>query len=190
MLEILKEFDQNLFTAIHNGIQNSVFDYLLPVIRNKYTWIPLYLFFIYWCFRSRGRKAYIPVLITVALVALSDQLSAGFIKDLVQRPRPCNTPDLLPYIRNIVDCGSGYSFVSAHASNHFTLAVLFTKLFSERIRGVFISYIFYLWAGLIAFSQIYVGVHFPLDVICGAILGLALGFFGWFLVKEISGVSG
>jgi undecaprenyl-diphosphatase len=88
-------------------------------------------------------------------------------------------------VNNIVGCGKGFSFISAHATNHFAIAVFFSVLFYNQYK--WIVYIAILWAGLIAFSQVYVGVHYPFDVICGALLGSILGYIqGIFIFSKLS----
>ena len=185
MLERLESIDFKIFKLIHLDGQNALFDAFLPYMRDKYMWIPLYLFFIIWCIIKFRNKAWIPVLFTIGAVALSDQLSANLIKGIFERLRPCNTPELQGVIRPLVQCGSGYSFVSAHAANHFTLAVLFTYVFTGENTWKVMNFIFYFWAASICYAQVYVAVHFPFDVLSGAILGLGLGFTFLFFIKRL-----
>jgi undecaprenyl-diphosphatase len=104
---------------------------------------------------------------------LSDQISVNVIKPFFHRLRPCNNPFLSDTVHLLVECGSGYSFPSAHAANHFSMGVFSAVTLGLHARWVWIAAI--LWATLVSFAQVYVGVHFPLDVTCGALLGAAIG---------------
>ena len=119
----------------------------------------------------------------VAAVICADQFSAGLIKEWAQRLRPCNEPSLSALIRPIVPCGSGYSFISSHATNHFALAVFFSWFFKSISNWKPYHWIFYFWAFSICFAQVYVGVHYPFDVILGAIAGLLIGRILLYLTK-------
>ncbi|MBR9861497.1 phosphatase PAP2 family protein [bacterium] len=175
MIEALTAFDIQFFKWIHLGLANDVFDYVLPIIRNKYTWIPLYLLFVFFIFKKYRWKGVILLIIAGLSVTIADQVSASVIKPMFERLRPCNNPDLSSIIRPLVDCGSGYSFLSSHATNHTALAVLFTWFFNANFNYKKFHFIFYSWAALICLAQVYVGVHYPLDVISGAILGFIIG---------------
>ncbi|MFM8490295.1 MAG: phosphatase PAP2 family protein, partial [Bacteroidota bacterium] len=106
-------------------------------------------------------------------VGLADFTSGTLIKKNVQRVRPCNDPSMEMMIIERVPCGSGYSFTSNHSANHFAIASFLIVLFGHTGRAF--RYAAVLWAGSIAFSQVYVGVHYPLDVACGALLGILIG---------------
>jgi undecaprenyl-diphosphatase len=107
-------------------------------------------------------------------VLLTDQISSGLIKNFVQRPRPCFDPNFYSQVRLLLDhCSGGYSFTSSHATNHYGIAAfLFATLGSYFGHW---KYLLFVWASLICYAQVYVGVHYPLDVIVGAILGYIIG---------------
>lgn len=184
MIQELIQIDIQWFKAIHNGLANDLFDHLMPILRNKLTWIPLYAVFLFYSIKKYGVKSWVILLGTILTVLIADQVSAGLIKESVQRLRPCNDPHLQSYIRRLVDCGSGYSFISAHATNHFAVSVLFTWFFGEINNWSGFKFLFYVWAGLIAFAQVYVGVHFPLDVLVGMLTGLLIGNIMLLLIKN------
>lgn len=183
MIEAIKEFDQQLLLAINNGLKSAFLDMVCPFMRYKSNWYPLYIVLVFVSFKQWGKRGWWVLGAAIALVLVSDQLSANLIKNTVQRIRPCNTPGLKGLLHTIVGCSAidNYSFVSAHATNHFAIAVFFGQLLKTKFPWM-------IWAGLvwaagIAFSQVYVGLHFPLDVICGGILGSTLG---WIAAKFIN----
>ena len=175
MIDALIQIDRDWFIAIHHGTACGVLDTILPFFREKTNWIPLYLFFAFMAiYKFKLRGLYV-VLAAAVTVLLADQFAAGFMKPTFERLRPCNDYYFENQIRQLVHCGSGYSFISAHATNHFALAVVFTWFFRHISASSCIKWIFYAWAAIIAYAQIYVGVHYPLDVLAGAVSGLLIG---------------
>jgi undecaprenyl-diphosphatase len=153
--------DKQLFTFIHHSIAN-------PLV-----WIPLYAFLLFWVLRYHLAHAIKFILLSAATVAFTDYVSASVLKEFFKRSRPCHAPELQPIIRNILDCGGMYGFPSSHASNHFGMAAFWfgAVLYMTGKKWHWVWF----WAGLICFAQVYVGKHYPFDVLCGAILGLAAG---------------
>jgi undecaprenyl-diphosphatase len=174
MLEQLIQFDQNLFFTINHGLSNSFFDWLMPALRNRFFWTPLYLFIIIFSIRNYGKQGWIMILFLGLTFGCTDFISSSLIKPTVQRLRPCNDPEIKSDVKNLIDCGSGYSFPSSHASNHFGLAVFLIVMFFSKWK--LILPIGLLWAASISFAQVYVGVHYPVDILAGAILGGMIGF--------------
>lgn len=174
MLEQLIQFDQNLFFTINHGLSNSFFDWLMPALRNRFFWTPLYLFIIIFSIRNYGKQGGIMILFLGLTFGCTDFISSSLIKPTVQRLRPCNDPEIKSDVKNLIDCGSGYSFPSSHASNHFGLAVFLIVLFFSKWK--LILPIGLLWAASISFAQVYVGVHYPIDILAGAMLGGMIGF--------------
>jgi undecaprenyl-diphosphatase len=171
MLAEILELDWLLFKFINNDLSNPLFDFLMPLFREKKFWIPLYLllaFFIIQKYKYQSIGIFILILITLLIC---DQLSSGFIKNIFLRLRPCNNSDFSDKVRLLVNCGSGYSFPSSHATNHFAFAMFFYRLYLNKwilVLGMF-------WAAIISFAQVYVGVHYPVDVFAGMLLGLFIG---------------
>lgn len=185
MIETLKNIDTEWFLAINTGMQNAFWDSVCPFMRNQKNWYVLYVMILWVCYRKWKNKSIWVLGGAALLVLISDQVSANLIKNTVQRLRPCNEPMLSGMVHNIVGCGKGYSFISAHATNHFAIAIFFSVLFYPTYKWV--PYIAVVWAALIAFSQVYVGVHYPFDVICGAVLGVLLGYIGGrFISKNLN----
>ncbi|HCN82468.1 MAG TPA: phosphatase PAP2 family protein [Sphingobacteriaceae bacterium] len=175
MLETLLHFDQQLFFAINHGLSNPFFDWLMPILRNRYFWSPLYLFVVIYFIRQYGRTGIILIIMLALTFALTDSVSSRFIKAAVERPRPCNDPIIKTQVNSLVGCGTGYSFPSSHAANHFGLAMF--MIIACYHKWKWILPVSLLWAFSIVFAQVYVGVHYPIDITAGAILGCLIGYF-------------
>ena len=166
--------DHLLFRFFNSLIANSFFDIIMPLIRFGPVWIPLYIFFgVFLIYNFRLKGLYIILFGAIAVLA-SDQFCAAFLKPLVHRLRPCYDPDLAGQVRLLLSsCGGQFSFPSNHASNHFTIALFLISILPHDIK--WLKPLLLSWAFSVAFAQVYVGVHFPLDVICGAIIGSMIG---------------
>jgi len=174
MLDALQHIDNELFLFL-NGLHNSFFDFLMYWISNRFIWIVLYLWLLYLLVKKYpGKQAILVIIMVALLITVSDQLTV-FLKNWFQRPRPCHNEDLAGMIHVVKDvCGGPYGFVSGHAANSFALAVFLIPLLSDRIPFFKPAILF--WAGAIAYSRVYLGVHYPGDIIAGALLGFFLGF--------------
>ncbi|TDG36044.1 phosphatase PAP2 family protein [Pedobacter changchengzhani] len=173
MIEKIQHFDANLFLKINRGMANPFFDWLLPLMRNPYFWAPLYIFIIAFCIIQYKKTGCYLIAVLLLTVGLSDLTASRIIKPLVSRPRPCNEITLVNDIMPRVRCGTGLSFPSAHATNHFAIAVFLIFVFYSRWKAILP--IGLAWAAIISFSQIYVGVHYPIDVVAGSLLGICIG---------------
>ncbi len=182
-MHAILSLDAALFHFINTGMSNPVFDALLPLCREKWLWTPLYLFLATFFLLNYDRKGWIIILTMVLAIGLADFTSSALVKKNVRRLRPCNDPAMV--VQQRVSCGSGYSFTSSHAANHFAAAVFMIGILGNQRRWIRPAAL--IWAGLIAFSQVYVGVHYPLDVLGGALLGAAIG---WWAIKTLSLFSG
>ncbi|MBN4052018.1 phosphatase PAP2 family protein [Cytophagaceae bacterium AH-315-L13] len=182
MFDSILELDYQLFFLINGAWTNSFFDWILPLFRNKYFWFPLYLFLIVFFIVNYKKRGLVVILFMLLAVALSDQISSSIVKPIFQRIRPCNEESISDLVRNLVRCGSGYSFTSSHAANHFSIAVFLIMLFFRKYKWLLPLGI--CWAASISYAQIYVGVHYPLDILAGAFMGSVIGLLtGWFSVK-------
>lgn len=182
MLNQLIDIDQEIFLAINQGLSNPFFDWLLPILRNPYTWAPMYLFLVIFFIRTYGKMGVLVVAFTLINFGASDGISSHLIKKNVQRVRPCNDLAFKEQVNLRVRCGSGYSFTSSHATNHFAMAFFWIALFRRRWKHAL--WLGVTWAALISFSQIYVGVHYPADILAGAILGIAIGLTTGYLFNR------
>jgi membrane-associated phospholipid phosphatase len=183
MIESLQQFDVELFLKIHRGLANPFFDWLLPLMRNRFFWAPLYLFIVVFCFIEYKKKGWYIIGMLLFTFAIGDVVASRLIKPFVARLRPCNDLSLVNDIIHRVPCGSGYSFPSAHATNHFAIAIFLIFVFYHRWKPILP--IGLAWAFVISFSQIYVGVHYPIDTMVGAVLGTAIGLFTSRLYKKL-----
>lgn len=173
-LEYLKLLDTWLFLKINHDWNTPFLDSIFPWWRDQNTWTPLYLFLFFFVILNFGWRS-IPWLVAIALTAtLTDQISSTFLKNWINRPRPCNDPFLMYYTRLLLGrCPSSGSFTSSHAANHFGAAVFFYLTLKPWFKKW--GYLFFVWAATVSYGQMYIGVHYPLDVIGGALIG---GFIG------------
>ena len=178
-----------MFLWLNQRLVNPVFDAVMPMLRDSYFWTPLYLFLIVFVFSNFGRKGWWWLLAFLATVALTDLTGTYVFKETIQRLRPCNEPTLAGQVRLVIrSCPGGYSFLSNHAANHTGLATFLVFSFG-RIFHPWV-YVFYLWAVLISFAQIYVGAHYPLDILGGAALGMLSGYFTALVYRRFVGQPG
>jgi undecaprenyl-diphosphatase len=174
MLEELKSIDTGVFLFL-NSKHNAFFDFIMYWASDRWIWIPFYVILFYFLFRSFGNKAVLIVLLAGIMITLSDQMSSAVIKDLVQRPRPCHETALIDQVHLVKGyCGGAFGFVSSHASNSFALSLFLIFISQGKLKVMHIALICY--ATLVSYSRIYLGVHYPGDVLGGMMLGLLLSF--------------
>ena len=171
-------FDTELFLFL-NGLHADWLDPIMTFISGKLTWTPFYLILLYLVIKNYKKQSVLIILGIILLIVCSDQVSSGIFKPLFERPRPCHNEAIkdlvyLPYGR----CGGAYGFISSHACNVFALAVFMTNILKRYYRKI--GWVMFVWASLVAYSRIYMGVHYPGDVIVGAAVGAIIG---WLIFK-------
>lgn len=171
-------WDHALFKKINSDWANPVFDAVMPLLRNQYHWAPLYIFIIAFVLINFKEKGFWWFVLFLVTVALCDMTGTYIFKHNVERIRPCNLSDLAFQVRLLVPCPAGYGFTSNHAANHFGMSTFFLITF-RHVLGRRTWWI-YLWAFSICYAQVYVGIHFPSDILGGAVLGIIFGSLtGW-----------
>lgn len=175
LVSFIHEFDSLLFHLINKTWSHQILDTILIPIRDKNFWIPLYIIIAtMMVFIFRKKSIYI-ILLCIASFGATDQISASILKPNINRIRPCNDPAFSnSVVLRIDSCGVGKSFPSAHATNTFGFAMILSLIF--RKKAGWIAPVSFLWAFLISYAQIYVGVHYPTDIIAGAFLGTLISY--------------
>ena len=176
-METITNIDSDLFLFL-NGLHVDWLDKVMIAITQMWVWIPLYLLLIYWTVKQYGKRCWWVFLAVGVVVLCSDQLSSHVCKPLFQRLRPCYNPDLqdLIYLPKGM-AGGRYGFVSSHATNTFAVAAFLTG--ALRKNRNWIGIVLYLWAFISSYSRIYLGFHYPGDILCGARLGILIGLMLW-----------
>lgn len=176
MFNWLVEIDKQIFLLINQQFTNSFFDWLFPIWRDSTTWIPLYILILFIAIKKLKYRSWVWFLLALTTILLTDQISSHIIKPLIARARPCVDVDFASKVRLLLPhCPGGFSFTSSHACNHFGIALFFITTLSQYLNKW--KYLFLIWACVVCYSQIYVGVHYPIDVIFGALIGTIIGKF-------------
>lgn len=171
----LLQLDKELFKLININWHHESIDTWMLFLRNSNTWMPLYLFLFLFALSNFKKNTWWWIFFAAGTVIISNFLSADIIKEAIYRVRPCNNPQLADTARVLVTYRpQSSSFVSSHATNHFAMAGFFYFTLNK-FMGKW-SLLFFLWAAIICYAQVYVGVHFPLDVLSGGAIGLVFGY--------------
>ena len=177
ILSTLNHIDTQLFLFL-NGIHSPFFDLVFQWITERYSWIAFYLILGVLVFIKFKWRGFILTPFIALLIIFSDQFSVLLFKDVFMRLRPCHNPELANLVHTINGaCGGQYGFVSSHAANTFALAIFVGFIFKKQIG--WLLYFMLIWAIVVSYSRIYVGVHYPGDVLGGALLGSIISFLIW-----------
>jgi undecaprenyl-diphosphatase len=178
MLEELIQLDRSVFLYL-NTLGTESWDGFWLFLTDKWSALPLYVLLLWLSYKQLGTRKTLVLLIAVALLITCTDQMANFFKYGIKRLRPCYDEEFAGMMRLVKSsCGGRYAFFSAHAANSFSIAVFFALLFWKKIR-VF-SLLLLVWAMLVAYSRVYIGVHYPLDILAGALAGL---IFGWLFYR-------
>lgn len=168
-MELLSSLDKAMFYFVNHTMQNILFDALMPLLtdlnKHRIVLVSVAVILVWMLVRggNTGRSAAIALIITIIF---SDQLNSSWVKHIFERVRPCH---VLDNVHLLVSCGSGYSFPSSHAVNNAAGAVVLSFFYRKW------TWAFALFAGVVGLSRVYVGVHYPFDVLAGFLLGAACG---------------
>ena len=175
MLEKLQQLDRQVFIYL-NGLGSETFDPMWEIITKQISWIPIFAIILYLTFKRLGTKHAFLIIGMITLLLLVTDQTTNLIKFTIKRLRPGNNPELAGLIRSVQNRKS-FSFISGHASN--SMAVAF---FLYRVLHPYIKYMgfFFLWPLIFAYSRIYLGLHYPGDILTGYAFGL---FTGWLVLK-------
>ena len=188
-METIFAWDRELLKLINVGTNNPVFDLVMPFLRQASFWLPLYLFLILFGVINYKQTGWWWVLFACLTGMLTNFVSSDIIKENIYRLRPCNDPSLSHWLINSmgIHTPKSSSFTSSHAANHFGLAMfLFMTLRASIGKWVWLGFV---WAGAIVYAQMYVGVHYPLDILGGAIVGVVLGgLMGYLFNRQFRGL--
>ncbi|HPB01680.1 MAG TPA: phosphatase PAP2 family protein [Bacteroidales bacterium] len=184
MIEFLENIDRKLFLLI-NGCHSDFADFFFFWVSNKFTWIPFYVLLLILCIRVLKNKWWLLLLFIPLLITATDQVSVQLFKNVFLRFRPCQNLELKDSVHLVNGyCGGMYGFISSHAANSFGLAT-FIWLILRRKYHYWFWILFIGYAGLISYSRIYLGAHYPADVFVGALVGLAAGTIFYLLFRLV-----
>ena len=173
----LSTIDSDLFLFL-NGLHTDWMDKVMTLITDMWVWMPLYFLLIYWMVKQYGTRWWWIVLSVCVVVLCSDQLASHVCKPLFQRLRPCYNSDFqdLIYLPKGL-AGGKYGFVSSHAANTFAVATFLTAVLTKS--RPWTAILLFFWAFVSSYSRIYIGFHYPGDIVCGAVLGVLVGMVLW-----------
>jgi undecaprenyl-diphosphatase len=172
MLESLQQIDVEVLVWINHTFKSDWMDAVMLFCSAKLTWIPWYALLLFFLYKSNPKRIWINLILIICCIALADQLASGLLKPWVARLRPCHN-DAVNTKLILIDgiCGGQYGFVSSHAANVF--AVFFFCFLKDVFQKMKVMiYVLLAWAIVVSLSRVYLGVHYPGDVLCGAIIGI------------------
>lgn len=181
MIEKIIEWDTRLFQYL-NGLHTSWLDVPMYWITDRFFWIPLYLVIMLMAYKRYGLGGFWMIAAAGLSVALADQFTSNFMKPYFARPRPCHDPVISSSVFVLRGCGGQFGFASSHASTTFALA---TSLWLYGRRTFRLAWIMFVWAALVSYSRIYVGVHYPVDLFVGATAGAAISLIVYLIYRLI-----
>ena len=181
MIESLINFDTNLFLLI-NGMHSAYFDNFMYFFSGKSVWFPFYLSLIVALIIYRKKQSFWIILALILCIVIADQIASGFFKEWVKRLRPSHNESLSDVIHLVNNYKSGlYGFVSSHAANTFGIALLSSLIFKNKLYSISV----FSWAIITSYSRVYLGVHYPFDVVGGMFVGFFSAIVLFILLQKI-----
>ncbi|MCE7057076.1 phosphatase PAP2 family protein [Algoriphagus sp. AGSA1] len=185
MIERLKTWDEELFLWLNANHYNWM-DPVMFQLSETITWFPLYAIIIYFIYKNDPKNSWWVFGGIALTILIADQVTSGLMKPYFERLRPCHDERWTDQVFNYRRCGGLYGFASSHAANTFGFAVFLNLKMKGKLR--FLPWLFF-WATVVSYSRIYLGVHYPLDILVGALIGALAGLISWliivFLKREI-----
>jgi undecaprenyl-diphosphatase len=175
MLEFLKQLDYFIFDLINQKMAVPFLDFFFITVRNSFYLQLIYIAFALFLVYKFRLKSIPYILLFIFCMASSDLISSHLIKPFFHRLRPCMEPSMADHIRRLIPCSSGFSFTSSHAANNMSVATLYAFILPYTFNRFKIAFIGF--ALLVGYAQIYVGVHYPIDVVSGFLIGTLVGSF-------------
>jgi undecaprenyl-diphosphatase len=179
MTNWLDKIDKELFLYF-NSFHTETSDQIWIWITNIPTWIPLYCLLVFFIIKVFKQNSWFVLAAILLVILASDQFTSSFMKPFFGRLRPCYDQEIGKLVHVADKCGGQYGFASGHAANSFGIAVFIFLLFKRYWHG---TALIFLWAAVVAFSRIMVGVHYPGDILIGGLVG---SFFGWLCFNLLS----
>lgn len=176
-MDILQKIDESLFRFINIDLANPLTDKLMPFITERNNWYIFYVIIWLFIFFKGGTKGKVSAVMIILLILVSDQFSAFIIKDFFQRIRPCH---VISNVHLLIGCSDSYSFPSNHAVNNFAAATLFSYFYKN------LKYVLFSGAFLVAISRVFCGVHYPFDMLGGAVIGILFAMLFIYLWKKLN----
>jgi undecaprenyl-diphosphatase len=182
MLEKIKQWDTEVFLFL-NGLHTPLMDTAMYWITDRFFWFPFYGLIIYFLIKRFKWEGVWMVIAIVLTVVLADKIASGLFKPYFARYRPCHEAAIQQLVHVVSGCGGQYGFVSSHSANTFAFALLMWLFLRRRVPYL---YLLFFWALLVSYSRIYVGVHYPLDLLGGAFIGMICSCLMYLLYRLIT----